>query len=87
MTLRGPLENHDRSHEKMAVMMCLLAEEGFRESKQLSEGARSSLEDARSDLRRRKIPTPESSCHIRWPFSLQAAKVQIRDQRMRRLAP
>jgi hypothetical protein len=30
----------------------------------LSEGARSSLEEARSDPRRCKIPTPESSCHI-----------------------
>jgi hypothetical protein len=30
----------------------------------LSEGARSSLEEARSDPRRYKIPTPESSCHI-----------------------
>ena len=56
-------------------------------SKQLSEGARSSLEEARSDLRRCKIPTPGSSCHIGWPFSLQAAKVQICNQRMRRLAP
>jgi hypothetical protein len=29
-------------------------------SKQLSEGARSSLEEARSDIRCCKIPTPES---------------------------
>src|SRR5437763_5865968 len=41
----------------------------------------------RSDLRRCKVPTPESSCHIGWPFSLQAAQVQIRNQKMRRLTP
>jgi hypothetical protein len=49
--LRGPLENHDRSHEKMAVMMCLrnmglLVEEGLREL--IFGGCRS---DANRDLR------------------------------------
>jgi hypothetical protein len=53
-------------------------------SKQLSEGARSSLEKARSDPRRCKIPTPESSCHIGVAVLApgMAVKVQIRNQRM-----
>jgi hypothetical protein len=52
--------------------------------KQPSEGARSSLEEARSDPRRCKISTPESSYHIGVTVlaSGMAAKVQIRNQRM-----